>query len=62
MAAIELKLMTFSHLGESWTPCGQLTMLEQGAELLTSGFAYGLNYLDRTDALEVDPVIVKSFP
>lgn len=56
MAAKELKLMTFAYLGESWAPCGQLTMTEQGHELLASSFAYGLNYLHRADALEVDPV------
>ena len=56
MAAKELKLMTFAFLGEAWAPCGRLTMTEQGTELLASSFAYGLNYLDRADALEVDPV------
>lgn len=56
MAAKELKLMTFAYLGEGWAPCGQLTMTEQGSELLASRFAYGLNYLNRADALEVDPV------
>ncbi len=56
MAAKELKLMTFAYLGEGWAPCGQLTLTEQGHELLASRFAYGLNYLNRTDALEVDPV------
>lgn len=56
MATKELKLMTFAHLGGGWAPCGQLTMTEQGPELLASRFAYGLNYLNRADALEVDPV------
>lgn len=56
MAAKELKLMTFAYLGEGWAPCGLLTMTEQGTELLASSFAYGLNYLHRDDALEVDPV------
>lgn len=56
MAAKELKLMTFAHLGDGWAPCGQLTMTEQGPDLLASRFAYGLNYLNRADALEVDPV------
>ena len=48
--------MTFAYLNEAWAPCGQLTMTEQGSDLLASRFAYGLNYLTRTDALEVDPV------
>lgn len=56
MATKETKLMTFAHLAEGWAPCGQLTMTEQDTELLASRFAYGLNYLNRADALEVDPV------
>lgn len=56
MAAKELKLMTFAYLNEAWAPCGQLTMTEQGPELLASRFAYGTNYVARADALEVDPV------
>jgi serine/threonine-protein kinase HipA len=56
MAAIESKLMVFSHLGQDWAPCGQLLMTEEGPNVLASSFAYGLHYLRRTDALEVDPV------
>ncbi|WP_454739346.1 type II toxin-antitoxin system HipA family toxin [Cupriavidus necator] len=50
------QLMTFAYLGEVWAPCGQLTMTEEGSALLASSFAYGLRYLDRPDAIEVDPV------
>lgn len=56
MAATEQKLMTFAHVGGSWAPCGQLTMTEEGSSVRASTFAYGLNYLKRSDALEVDPV------
>lgn len=56
MAAKETKLMTFAYLGADWAPCGQLTLTEEGEHLLASSFAYGLNYLKRADALEVDPV------
>jgi len=56
MAAEELKLIVFAHLGQDWAPCGQLLMTEEGSNVLASSFAYGLNYLHRTDALEVDPV------
>ena len=56
MPAKERKLIAFAYLGEDWAPCGQLTLTEQGPELLASRFAYGLNYLQRPDALEVDPV------
>jgi len=56
MAALEEKLVVFAHLDAEWVPCGQLTLTEDGAELLASTFAYGLKYLDRPGALEVDPV------
>lgn len=56
MAAKELKLFTFAHLGADWAPCGQLTLTEEGPNLLATSFAYGLNYLKRKNALEVDPV------
>ena len=56
MAAKETRLTAFAHLGAGWAPCGQLTLAEEGERLLASTFAYGLNYLKRPDALEVDPV------
>ena len=56
MAAKELKLMVFAHLAAEWAPCGQLLMTEEGPNVLASSFAYGLNYIRRPDALEVDPV------
>ena len=56
MSAKELKLMVFAHLGQTWAPCGQLLMTEEGSDVLASSFAYGLNYVRRVDALEVDPV------
>jgi serine/threonine-protein kinase HipA len=56
MAAKELKLMVFAHLGQDWKPCGQLRMTEEGIEVQASSFAYGLNYARRQGALEVDPV------
>lgn len=52
----EQKLMTFACLGATWAPCGQLILTEEETNLLASNFAYGLNYLKRQDALEVDPV------
>lgn len=56
MANTEQKLMAFAHVGGTWAPCGQLTLIEEGSNVLASSFAYGLNYLKRSDALEVDPV------
>ena len=56
MAAKEVKLMVFTHLGQDWKPCGQLLMTEEGTQVQASSFAYGLTYARRKDALEVDPV------
>jgi serine/threonine-protein kinase HipA len=56
MAATEQKLFVFTYLDTEWVPCGQLTLSEDGAKLSASTFAYGLRYLQRPGALEVDPV------
>ena len=56
MAIKEEKLFVFAYLDAEWVPCGQLTLTEDGETLLASTFAYGLRYLDRPGALEVDPV------
>ena len=56
MPAKETKLMVFAHLGTDWVPAGQLALTEESEQLLASSFAYGLNYLKRPEALEVDPV------
>lgn len=56
MAAKESRLTAFALLGAAWAPCGQLTLTEEGDKLVASSFAYGLSYLRRADALEVDPV------
>jgi serine/threonine-protein kinase HipA len=56
MAANEKKLYVFAYVDTQWAPCGQLTMTEDGAQLLASTFAYGIRYLERPGAIEVDPV------
>ena len=56
MATKDSKLMVFAHLGSEWAPCGQLLMTEGGPIVVAASFAYGLNYVRRADALEVDPV------
>ncbi|MBI3145166.1 MAG: type II toxin-antitoxin system HipA family toxin [Pseudogulbenkiania sp.] len=56
MTAMEQKLIVFAHLDTEWAPCGQLTLTEEGPTVLASSFAYGLRYLERAGALEVDPV------
>src|SRR3989440_9043417 len=56
MTATEQKLYVFTYLDTEWVPCGQLTLSEDGAKLSASTFAYGLRYLQRPGALELDPV------
>jgi serine/threonine-protein kinase HipA len=56
MSASDQKLFVFAYIDTEWVPCGQLTLSEDGATLLASTFAYGLRYLQRPGALEVDPV------
>src|SRR5436853_7090314 len=56
MTATEQKLFVFTYLDTEWVPCGQLTLSEDGVKLLASTFAYGLRYLKRAGAVEVDPV------
>lgn len=48
----------FIHLpGETEAvPAGRLTMVEQGLQVQASTFAYGRRYVDRPNALPVDPV------
>ncbi len=56
MAVTERKLYVFAYIDTQWIPCGLLTLTQDGATLLASTFAYGLRYLERPGALEVDPV------
>ncbi|TAL96348.1 MAG: type II toxin-antitoxin system HipA family toxin [Paraburkholderia sp.] len=56
MPTRESRLIAFANIGAQWAPCGQLVLTEEGSNLIASSFAYGLNYLKRNDALEVDPV------
>src|SRR5258708_18677501 len=56
MTATEQKLFVFIYLDTEWVPCGQLTLSEDGVKLSAATCAYGLRYLQRPGALEVDPV------
>jgi serine/threonine-protein kinase HipA len=56
VSATDHKLFVFAYIDTEWLPCGQLTLTEDGPKLLSSTFAYGLRYLERPGALEVDPV------
>lgn len=49
-------LTVFAHLDTDFVPAGLLQLTEQGDHLLASEFAYGLRYLERSTALEIDPV------
>lgn len=50
------KLAVFAHLDDRFVPAGLLSMTEMGTEVLTSSFRYGMIYLDRPQAVEIDPV------
>ena len=50
------KLAVFSHLEGQWAPCGLLSLTEEGIHSVGSSFAYGMRYLDRPQAQEIDPV------
>jgi len=56
MTAAENKLAVFAHLDGAWAPCGLLSMTEEAETVLASSFAYGLRYLERHGAIEIDPV------
>ena len=53
---INRKLAVFIHLDGQFVPAGLLGMTETGTDVLASEFKYGLLYLDRGNAIEVDPV------
>jgi len=50
------KLAVFSHLNGEWAPCGLLSLTQDGVCTVGSTFAYGTRYIDRANALEIDPV------
>ncbi len=56
MATQLSRLTVFAHISGAWAPCGQLQLTEQDHISTASDFAYGLNYIKRPDAIEVDPV------
>lgn len=49
-------LFVFAHLDGDFLPAGKLDLTEQGNQLVASTFAYGQRYLERPNALEIDPV------
>lgn len=51
----ERKLFLFAHLDGDWAPCGLLELVESPA-LAASSFIYGTRYLERKNAIEIDPL------
>lgn len=51
-----IELYVFAHLPSGFAPAGRLQLTESAQGLAASSFAYGVRYLDRADAFEVDPV------
>ena len=68
MATKDFKLAVFAWLPtRGFSPAGLLTLSEtvganQRNRELTSGFAYGLGYLERAESIEVDPGAAPGFP
>ena len=56
MANTIKNLFVFANLDGDFVPAGQLQVDEEGSRLIASSFAYGLRYLDRGNAQEIDPV------
>jgi serine/threonine-protein kinase HipA len=56
MANTTKDLFVFANLDGQFVPAGQLQVDEEGSRLIASSFAYGLRYLDRGNAQEIDPV------
>jgi serine/threonine-protein kinase HipA len=56
MANTTKDLFVFANLDGQFAPAGQLSLDEEGSHLIASSFAYGLRYLERSNAQEIDPV------
>lgn len=56
MAGLTRSLYVFAHLDGGFAPAGKLDLTEQAKPLAASAFAYGQRYIDRPNALEIDPV------
>lgn len=49
-------LYVFAYFDGEFVPAGKLDLIEQGNQLAASTFAYGQRYIERPNALEIDPV------
>jgi serine/threonine-protein kinase HipA len=52
----EKKLAVFINIDSQFLPAGLLSMTEEDTNVIVSKFAYGLKYLNRPNAIEIDPV------
>lgn len=48
------RVYVFIHLNKSWVPCGLLEYFEEG-RFSSSIFRYGKKYIQRSDAISIDP-------
>lgn len=51
-------VFVFAHLPQGWAPAGRLS-LTQERDVVASSFAYGIRYIERPDAFEIDPVSLR---
>ncbi|SPB17798.1 phosphatidylinositol kinase [Caballeronia novacaledonica] len=56
MTAKDSYLHVFANVEAKWTHCGELALLEDGSELLSSSFRYDARYTDSPGAFALDPV------
>ncbi|MFM0140398.1 type II toxin-antitoxin system HipA family toxin [Caballeronia grimmiae] len=56
MTAKDSYLHVFANVEAKWTHCGELTLFEDGSELLLSSFRYDARYIDSPGAFALDPV------
>jgi serine/threonine-protein kinase HipA len=54
--ATRRELAVFASLEGAFVPAGLLNLTEDGTQLHASAFAYGIRYIDRPGAVEIDPV------
>ena len=56
------KLFVFAKIESEFVPAGILTLTEENTDVVASEFAYGTKYLDRPNAIEIDPVSLSISP
>ncbi len=51
-------VFVFAHLAHGWAPAGRLSITQE-RDVQASSFAYGIRYMERPDAFEIDPVSLR---